>query len=345
MRYAPHSLVALVLVLLAGGAWAQTVTDPDQVKTEKRAQTGMKFLSVTGSARGAALGNTLGALRNGTSTALFVNPASMGEMDVRVHASAARTQWISDIDYDFVSAAYRPGTGQYGVVGLSVVNVAYGSFFRTIRADNEEGFSDLGTYSPTALAVGLGYARAITDRFSIGGQAKFVRQSLGTHPVRYGANDGLEQEEFEKSVLAYDFGVLYRTGFESLTIGMHARNFAPEVTYVRNSFELPLSLDISASMNVFDLTALSPEVHRLEIHSSFTRPRDFYEQVRVGGEYLFMETVALRAGYAYPTDQEGIHLGGGLRTSIQELGMSFDYAYSDFGVFDPINRFSVGISF
>lgn len=345
MPYATRSLVLVVLLLSATAAWGQTVTDPENVTTEKRAQTGMKFLNVDGSARAAALGGSVGALPNGSSEALFVNPASMAEMDASVHASVARTQWISDINYDFVSVGYRPAAGRYGVVGLSVVNVAYGDFFHTIRSDNQQGYDQIGTYSPTALAVGLGYARSITDRFAIGGQAKYVRQSLGTHPVRYGDDDALVNEEFEKSVLAYDFGLLYHTGFESLTIGMHARNFAPEVTYVRNSFELPLTLDISASMNVLDLSGISPENHTLDLYTSFSRPRDFYEQVRFGGEYLFMNTLAVRAGYSYPNDQRGINLGGGVQTEIQDLGFGFDYAYSEFGVFDPVNRFSLHVSF
>jgi hypothetical protein len=97
-------------------------------------------------------------------------------------------------------------------------------------------------------------------------------------------------------------------------------------------------------MNLLDLTALSPETHQLDLHTSFSRPRDFYEQVRVGGEYLFMETLAVRAGYAFPNDERGINLGGGIQATVQDFGFHFDYSYTEFGVFDPINRFSVGIS-
>ena len=33
---------------------------------------------------------------------------------------------------------------------------------------------------PNAYAVGLGYARALSDKFSVGGNVKYVRQDLGT---------------------------------------------------------------------------------------------------------------------------------------------------------------------
>ncbi len=346
-RFTCGSLL-LVLLVLGSATWVQgqgPVTDPASVEPKKRAQTGMKFLTVAGSPRAAALANSVGALRNGDSRALFVNPASMAEMEGNVHGFASRTRWISDIDYDFASAAYRPGSGRFGVVGLSFVNVSYGEFFRTVRAENEQGYKQLGTYSPTSLALGLGYARSVSDRFSVGGQAKWVHQSLGTQPIRYDEEGQLERRSFEKSVIAYDFGLMYRTGFESLTIGVRARNFAPEVTYVRNSFELPLTMDVAISMNVLDLTSLDPSRHALKVYSSFSRPRDFYEQVRLGGEYLFLETVALRAGYSAPNDVRGINLGAGLQHELAGVDLGFDYSYTQFDVFSAVNRLSLSLSF
>ena len=95
--------------------------------------------------------------------------------------------FITDIAYTQASIAFRPSSVRnLGVVGLSLVSVDYGQFIRTVRAGNEDGFIETGTYSPTAMAVGLGYARSFGDRFSAGGNIKLVFQDFGTglRPLR-----------------------------------------------------------------------------------------------------------------------------------------------------------------
>lgn len=343
-----YSVVAFVVILLlvvAPGAWAQSdITRPDRgEEVKKRGQTGFKFLSVSTNPRAAAMANTTTALSEGSSVSLLYNPASMAAMKSGFDAQWSNAQWISNIDYNAGSAAFRPGNGQYGVVGVSLVDVQYPTQIETIRADNDAGYSEIGSFSPTAFAIGLGYARSFSDRFSAGVQAKYVSQDLGSHAQRYDENDKLVNREFSKNTLAYDFGLLYRTGYKSLTLGMSARNFAPEITYVRESFELPLTMRIGFSMNVLDFTSVNPEMHALNVRTSFERPRDFSEQILVGGEYVFMNTLALRGGYGVPSEEQGLSLGAGLQTELSDIGVQFDYAYTSFGVFGTVNQLSLQI--
>ncbi len=51
-----------------------------------------------------------------------------------------------------------PFVRNYGVFGFSLMAVDYGEVQETIRADNDQGFIDLGTIRPSAFAVGAGYA-------------------------------------------------------------------------------------------------------------------------------------------------------------------------------------------
>jgi hypothetical protein len=73
-------------------------------------------------------------------------------------------------------------------------------------------------------------------------------------------------------------------------------------------------------------------------------PRDFSEQVNFGLEYNFMNMVALRAGYIYPADEQSYTLGVGLQQSFAGYGIGVDYAYTPFGVFDPVHRVSLMFS-
>jgi len=355
--YATTLTLLLTLVLTSSSVLAQAVVTPDtEVETEKRAQTGMKFLSTSVDARATAVGGAMTAEMEGSSTSLFYNPASMAGMPGSFHASASVLSFITDINYNVASVAYRPGGGNYGVVGLSVISVDYGDFIGTIRANNEQGFVETGTYSPTALAVGLGYARAFSDRFAAGAQVKYVYQNIGDDFVTtqdFDAQTGgtfnsgavTSTENYSKGTVAFDFGIVYHTGFRSLVIAMNARNFSQELSYVRERFELPLTFQIGMAFNLMDLTSMDPNTHALMLRVDAQRPRDFTEHVKFGLEYSFMQIAFLRAGFEQlgVSEEQGVSLGAGLRFNVQSIRFGADYAYTDFGLFGDVNRFGLQI--
>ena len=248
--------------------------------------------------------------------------------------------------------AYRPGGGNYGVFGLSLTAVDYGEFIGTIRANNEAGFIETGLFSPTALAVGVGYARSFSDRFSAGAHIKYAFQdfdgSFATSttggPVST-ASDVVTSESYSQGTIAFDFGIVYATGFRSLVIAMSTRNFSQELTYVRENFELPLTFQIGLAMNLVDLTSLNPNDHSLMLHVDAQRPRDFTEHVRFGLEYTFMNIVSLRGGFEQlgVADEQGVSLGGGLKYQVNNIRFGANYAWTEFGLFGSVNRFGIQV--
>ncbi len=339
----PLFTIALACVLSAATISDAVAQDQIEDRT-KLGQTGMQFLSVSLDARAAAMGDAMAA-QEVSSVALFYNPASMANMSSSLHASVGQTRWVGSIDYSQASLAFRPASGQYGTVGFSLLTVSYGDLLGTIRADNEDGFLDTGTFSPSALSAGVGYARSVSDRFSVGGHVKVVRQSMGTSIMGFDdANGRIEQSNTEGAV-AVDFGALYRTGFRSLNFAVTARNFSREVTYAEESFELPLTFKIGVSMDVIDLTQLDPEMHSLQVAFDAIHPRDYVEQAQLGAEYTFFNTLALRAGYVFPSDEQGINLGLGLKHALGDIGFGFDYGYSNFGALGNVNRLGLQFSF
>ena len=342
--------IAVLLMSVGSTAYGQAGLTPEtDVTTQKRAQTGMKFLSTSVDARASALGSALTAEFQGSSTSMFYNPASMAFMDGRFHASAGMLSFIADINYNQASVAFRPSSGaNYGVVGVSFVGVDYGDFIGTVRANNEAGFVETGVYSPSATAVGLGYARSFGDRFSAGGNVKLVFQNLGSgFATSQNFETGVVQttEDYEASTVAYDFGIVYATGFESLVIGMSARNFAQELTYVRERFELPLTFQIGVSMDVVDFTSLDPDMHALQLHVDAQRPRDFSEHLRFGLEYTFMGIVSLRGGFeqAGVSEEQGFSAGAGLQYEFSGFDIGANYTYTDFGAFGNVSRIGIQV--
>jgi hypothetical protein len=68
-----------------------------------------------------------------------------------------------------------------------------------------------------------------------------------------------------------------------------------------------------------------------------SHPRSYPEQLRVGFEYSFLETFYGRLGYVGNSDENNITYGFGL----QKFGFAIDYAYTPFGVFDNVQRFTI----
>ena len=339
-----RALSAACLVALAGPlapeAHAQEVDDQ-----EKLAQTTMKFLAVPADPRSAALGDALTSVTNGAHS-MFTNPAGMAWQEGTTELHVGQAAWIADIDYNHASFAYRPSPS-FGVIGVSLAFVEYGDFQETVYADNEQGFEDIGDFSPQAFAVGVGYARQFTDQFSAGGHVKYASMDFGNVATLRNdeAEGGLDREDVSQGVLAYDFGVFYRTGFESLNFALTARNFSQEVTFAQDGAQLPLALRIGVSMDVLDMTPMAGGPHSLLLAVDAENPRDFAEQVKVGAEYTFARTLSLRAGYVTPTDEQGISLGGGVKSRLGGVGIGADYSFTDFGVFDAVHRVALNLSF
>jgi hypothetical protein len=126
---------------------------------QKLAQTGLKFLSVSTDARLSGLGDASTSISDASASSMFYNPSTMAGMTDMVSVTASQFKWIADIEYISAAAAFRPFDGSFGVIGFSVVSVDYGDFKRTIFAANEAGFLDMGTFKPTAMAIGLSYAK------------------------------------------------------------------------------------------------------------------------------------------------------------------------------------------
>ena len=82
-------------------------------------------------------------------------------------------------------------------------------------------------------------------------------------------------------------------------------------------------------------------MHSLLLSVDAVHPRSYIEQVKVGGEYTFLNTISLRAGYIYSSDDQGVNMGAGLQTELGGMEAGFDYAYSQFDVFGNVHRFAV----
>jgi hypothetical protein len=326
---------------------------------QKLGQTGFKFLSVISDARGAAMANAMTSLQVGSS-ALFFNPAGMSGMESFVDISASNNKWIADINHYTVGIAINPAKGDYGVIGLSLQYVDYGNIIETrVSGDptNLKGYDDVGLFKLNALALGVGYAKSISDQFSVGGQIRWARQDLGSSfipnevaHIQVLDSAGLPTGAYVDSTrnasnrltpLVFDFGTQFKTGIKSLVFGMSIRNFSQEIQYVYEQFQLPLVFTLGISMNLLDLVGEVPMDQSLLMSIDASHYRDHPEQLKLGMEYSLLKTLSLRGGYATNSDESGMSFGVGF----SKFGFVVDYAYTPFGVFGKVQRFTVRFSY
>lgn len=303
----------------------------------KLGQTGFQFLSVAADARGGAMGSAMTAMRMNSSS-LFFNPAGMARAEGVFDVTASQNNWIAEIKHNAYSAAIKLYGGRYGVLGFTLMSVDYGKVQGTMVWQNEKGYVDTETLHPLAFAAGLGYAKSLTDKFVVGGHVKYAGQQLGKSLRPIG--DSLAIKKNLAFATAFDFGTLYRTGYKSLVFGMSVRNFSRETTFAKESFQLPLTFSLGLAMNLFDFWGGVMNKQALWISIDALHPRSYPEQLNVGFEYQFYETLILRSGYLFNSDEQTVSFGFG----IHKYGVGIDYAFIPFGVFGNVQRITVRFS-
>jgi len=314
-----------------------------QVDLDKVGQSTMNFQLVSVSARASALGEAFYAVCSGAE-ALFFNPAGVTEMKKMYDVDLMYTGWIAGISY--AGGAFAWSLGDVGTIGLSALTVDYGTIHATrlLTASTQtqdvayEDMGDMGNVG--AYSFGLSYARALSKEFSIGGTARYTGQNLGESWL----DSGTKQNS--ASVLVFDVGVKYFTGFRSFRFGMAFRNFSGQVKREQIEEQLPLTFTIGAAMDMLDL--VNPE-HSQETSMTFgvdfMHSNNYSERVNMGIEYTMMGMFALRGGFQTNRDVASWSAGIGFFTSIEDYNLRFDYSYSQMKYFNGVNRFSLGFSF
>lgn len=329
------TLLALAVVVLAVGS-------PPAAAEQKLAQTGMKFLSVGTDARFSAMANGVSAIESGSPSAVFYNPASMARFDVTARAAVGYTRWIADIAHYYGAIGISPADGDWGTFTLFYQYVDYGTVKGTIRSAGGRGYLDSRDIpgldvKPSGTVFGLGYARAISDKFSIGANIKYAMQNLGDATVEYTGGNATTVNT-TANVLAFDLGLIYRTGFRSLNLAMTIRNFSREVQFAKENVQLPLLFKIGAAIDMVELTEGEKGESSVLVTVDAEHPRDYQEQLRFGTEFIYQSLLALRMGYVTGLEEEGISLGFGLMTTLGEAPFGLDYAYTPVGPLGDVHR-------
>ncbi len=317
--------------------------------SQKVGSTSMQFLKVIPSARGAALGDAYSVWAS-SADAVFWNPSGLA-LEQSQAFTFSYVNWIFDTRQG--SFSYAASMGDFGVVGAQIQYVDYGEIEEAIWAspyiDPIENTGLTGnTFRPFSYLVGVSYAANLNDRFSTGLSVKYAHESLynGKMVVAQISTGVNEKVKTWANGLLFDFGMRYNTGYHSIEIGASVQNFGSNMTYAKESNPVPLLFRWGIAGNLIGKDALiaHDDNNRIGLAFDLFQPNDYAQQEHVGIEFEYSEMFALRAGYKFNYDFEGLTMGGGVKQTLGAIKFSLDYSYSSIGTYlGNAHRISVGV--
>ncbi len=339
-----HYFVILVLFISAGLLNAQVNKEITRVGT-----TVAPVLKIAPGARALGMGSAyVGVSDDIYST--YYNPAGITRANGNSQVAFNHSNWLADVDYDFAA-------GSINIDGLGTIFTTFSSLrvpkeeVRTIEFPDGDG----RTWDAGSLVIGVGYARSLTDRFSIGFQLKYIREAIWNTSA---------------SGVALDIGTYYVTPFNDLVIGASISNFGTKMQldgrdiqlnidpngspesgpnnipgkYAMEKNDLPLNFRVGLAMNV-----LNERYFKLKVAVDAIHPNDNKEYINTGTEFSYNDMIFLRTGYKalfLPNSVQGLTLGAGINYNLTpDLKFSFNYAYASYGRLKDVQYFDIGLTF
>jgi len=340
----PLFLAALLLVASVAG-YSQS----------KVGTTAAQFLGISVGPRAIAMGGAYVASSFDV-TSLYWNPGAFVQASKNQFVFA-NTNWLVGTKFRWFGAMLDLDADD--AVGVSVTQLDYGSEEIT-TVDNPDGTGQY--WDAQDLAVGVSYCRRLTDRFSIGGSAKYVTQSIWNESA---------------SNVTFDLGLLFVTDFNGLRLGMSMSNFGGDMQLSgrdllnkididptnpggnknlvgdlkTDSWPMPLLFRVGVAMD-----AIKSDEFRFTVAADALRPSDNDISGNIGAEIAYMETFFIRGGFQSligsepafqkSNQQQGLSLGAGVSYQIPGIvGIQVDYAWTRFGVFGNLSTIGVAIGF
>ncbi len=300
-----------------------------------------QFLKIGVGARAVAMGESFVAVANDAS-ALYWNPAGLVQFPDN-ELLASHTEYVVDIKHDYLGATFH-------LTSSDALGIAFSSLhMEDMEITTEAQPFGTGRYFAFGdIALGLTYARKMTDQFSFGATVRYVEETLDVLKMR--------------SVMV-DLGTYYWTGLGSARFAVVISNFgsdvAPKGTVTQfngtpvssfQSFTLPTVFKLG-----FAIDPVLNDEQRLTTSIQLTHPNDNAENLRLGAEYGWQNTLFLRGGLkrtigqrflgADETSEESFTLGAGFRLQTSITTIEADYAYANFNVLGSVHRISVTLTY
>ncbi|HEX2869257.1 MAG TPA: PorV/PorQ family protein [Ignavibacteriales bacterium] len=269
------------------------------ISAQTAGKSGLSFLKLGFGARNVAMGD-LGVVNSGGDvSSLNYNPAMLARY-TSPEILFTHNQWIEDTRSEYLGVSYRL-FGLPWAVGVNTTTIG-GIEVRTRPGEAEGTFN--ANYFSGSLSTGFGIAR----NAALGITLKYLYEGLLSD---------------ESNGLGFDFGAAYQSPIDGLTFGLAFRNIGTMNGLRKESTKLPSDFRLGAGYGdiLNDLNAsytVGAEVQKYLVSKD--------THINFGGEFLYSDVIALRAGYQTGFESKGLTAGLGIKW----YNISFDYAYTPF---------------
>ena len=287
---------------------------------DKSGSVAFKFLNLHYDARGAALGGLVAQAAG--AEALYWNPAGLAKAG-GLGFNAGMTQWLVETSY-MNAGVVMPMAG--GVLGVGFVSVDYGDFMKAGWQEVSGSYvfkPNIETFTASDNALQVSYGRFLSDKFSIGGSAKMVSESI---------------DDASLSGLAFDVGTQFNTGYKNLQLGAVIYNFGPAIDPVEEDTESSLAPPMTFSFGAVG-QAFGDDSMGLVAGINVIKLSDMAQRIAVNGEMTVAGMIKIRGSYTLgDLVQDALSFGAGINMA----GISVNVAMTQMVAFDPVMRFSLG---
>ena len=322
------------------------------------ATTSAAFLEIGPGARSIGMGSAYTAVADDPST-MYWNPAGIVNI-AKPEVQTFYSPWLVETQFYYNTAVVPMGA--YGNLGLSFTALTMDEMMVRTVGDPEP--SDYGQkFNAGNIAMGIAYAKKLTDRFSFGIKTKFIQESIW---------------QMSAQGFAVDIGTLYISK-NNLRIGMSISNYGGKLGMegVNTLVDIDVDENIYGNNDRIDGNLGTarwplPLIFRFGLSRTYSinekmkcliavdaiHPNNNPEYLNLGLEYNALDMFFLRVGQSHTFYELALNDGGG---SGPEQGLSFgagikykiprgpmlniDYAFTDFGVFKNIEGYSISIRF
>ena len=337
-RGATGSCLGLGLVLLLMAVLPAHAQVLPSFGRDRAGTSGFQFLKIPVDARAAAMGETVVANAVDAS-ALFWNPALAAQTD-RVHVGFSHTAYYADVSIEYAAVSYP--LRRFGLtLGASVQALNSGDMDVTTEF---RPFGTGETFRFVDLAAGLTVAQTLTDLFSYGVTAKYIRESVA---------------DLATNTLLFDLGVFYRIGTSGVQMAVAIRNFGPDG---RPDGELTRTVVGEGTVVEDDFASLTPPTtfllgvsyralqssarNDLLVSGQLTNPNDNAESLNLGVEYTWNGLLVLRGGYRFGVEEFTVpSLGAGLLLDdlLGPVALRVDYGFNQLDRLGTVHRVGLNL--
>ena len=302
----------------------------------RTATTGWQFLKINPDAKAAGMSESYLAVSKDV-LGLFWNPAALTQLDTNtIHLAIAHTDYFVGTKNEFIGFVFRLGNNT--LIGTSI------QFYTVGSMDVTTEFLPQGTgqtFSASDLAIGISLARELTDQFSFGITAKYIREDLAT---------------VHNQNIVFDFGFQYDIGIANtrFAVGLQSFGFntspSGEInTTLLTGDTLFTDFNTIAVPTVFRLgiawDAIKTDKNMLTTSLQLNHPTDNNETYSVGFEYGWKQLFFARTGYTFSTDLISYPtLGFGLQLKKHFGIVKLDYGFNYQNTLGAINRIGFAVS-